>query len=109
MNMKGNIAYRKMQLRNMITGMKEARESYLEAVALGRDAVEEYTEQQIQVKEAELQQLEGKQELEKAITQKTQASTFRISDINSRNATFQRSIEKKASARGVPGGAWREP
>lgn len=96
--MKGNFALRKIELRTQIEHMQEKAAEWALHVSNFKDGQEEgpssvdpdktpvpFTPEQIAAKEAELKALDGKQDLEKQIEQKTKlAQSYRIDDINVR-------------------------
>jgi hypothetical protein len=96
--MKGNFALRKIELRTQIEHMQEKAAEWALHVSNFNDGQEEgpssvdpdktpvpFTPEQIAAKEAELKALDGKQDLEKQIEQKTKlAQSYRIDDINVR-------------------------
>ena len=94
--MKGNFALRKIELRTQIEDMQQKAAEWALHVSNFKDGQEEgpssvdpdktpvpFTPEQIAAKEAELKALDGKQDLEKQIEQKTKlAQSYRIDDIN---------------------------
>lgn len=115
--MKGNLALRKLQLKNEIEGHKQhVRELEMRILELERPAVgdedEEKREKELEQKRAALPGLkellakteeefanhDKKEDLQKKIDQKG-GSSFRITDINERNRKFQREVEEKVGYR----------